>query len=63
MSSSNCAQCAFFEDHAANTGAALGDAGLCRFNPPISQPTADGRGLWPVVKESDWCGHFKTEAA
>ena len=37
--------------------------GLCRFNPPVSQPTADAHGLWPVVTEKDWCGHFAPEIA
>lgn len=59
----NCSQCAFFEDHHANTAAKLDDAGLCRFNPPVTQPSADARGLWPVVKEDDWCGHFRADAA
>ncbi|WBU64218.1 hypothetical protein [Paracoccus aerodenitrificans] len=58
MADSSCADCAFFEDHKSNNKADLSDAGLCRFNPPISQPSADARGLWPVVKNDDWCGHF-----
>ncbi|MDB6177389.1 hypothetical protein PAF17_07670 [Paracoccus sp. Z330] len=62
-SQNNCSQCAFFEDHKANNAAQLDDAGLCRFNPPVSQPSAEGRGLWPVVNESDWCGHFQADAA
>ncbi|TCM84531.1 hypothetical protein [Rhodovulum steppense] len=65
MSTTMCASCTFFEDHAANTASRLDGAGLCRFNPPISQPEADSRGLWPVVRSDDWCGHFEdeTEAA
>ncbi|SDF19420.1 hypothetical protein SAMN04488105_11472 [Salipiger thiooxidans] len=59
----NCATCAFFEDHKANTTAVPDDAGLCRFNPPVTQPEANARGLWPVVKSDDWCGHFEAEAA
>ena len=39
------------------------DGGLCRFNPPVSQPGPDAHGLWPVVSERDWCGHFATETA
>lgn len=35
-----------------------GDAGLCRYNPPISQPDPDARGFWPVVTAEDWCGHY-----
>lgn len=61
MTTAACASCAFFEDHAANSGKTLEGAGLCRFNPPVSQPEADSRGLWPVVKSDDWCGHFEAE--
>ena len=60
---SSCSACAFYEDHAANTQAQLSDAGLCRFNPPVTQPEADARGLWPVVASNDWCGHFSTQFA
>lgn len=58
MAQSTCSDCAFFEDHKSNTSSDLNDAGLCRFNPPVTQPSADSRGLWPVVKTDDWCGHF-----
>ncbi len=61
--SATCAKCAFFEDHVANGEKELADAGLCRFNPPVTQIAPDARGLWPVVKESDWCGHFEEENA
>ncbi|MCF1503709.1 MULTISPECIES: hypothetical protein [unclassified Afifella] len=56
-----CSSCAFFEDHHANNDREIRDAGLCRFNPPVTQPVADAVGYWPVVKESDWCGHFAKE--
>ncbi|WP_313612867.1 hypothetical protein [Agrobacterium sp.] len=58
----SCKACSFYEDHAANSGTVAGDAGLCRFNPPVSQPDANARGLWPVVTGSDWCGHFDDES-
>lgn len=57
----SCKACNFYEDHAANNGAQVDKAGLCRFNPPVSQPNAEARGLWPVVASSDWCGHFNGE--
>ena len=63
MADTACAKCAYFEDHATNTGNTAESAGLCRFNPPVSQPEADSRGLWPVVNSQDWCGHFEHEAA
>ena len=52
-----CQRCSFFDD--AGASAALG---LCRFNPPVSQPNADAHGLWPKVSNDDWCGHYKPEA-
>lgn len=62
-SQSSCGACAFFDDHQSNTGTASQKAdGLCRFNPPISQPAPEAHGLWPVVSEKDWCGHFAPES-
>ena len=55
-----CTKCRFFDDHASNGGSTSDSAGLCRFNPPVSQP-ADAHGLWPVVTDADWCGHFAPE--
>ncbi|MEM7438818.1 MAG: hypothetical protein AAF393_04400 [Pseudomonadota bacterium] len=55
-----CKACAFFEDHQA--AAAAGD-GLCRFNPPATQPGADKRALWPQVSADDWCSRFEAQAA
>ena len=56
--SAHCESCAYFDDHASKVTA---DAGLCRFNPPVSQPGPDAHGLWPVVGKEDWCGHFSNE--
>lgn len=56
-----CEACTFYESHVANAGTVTDDAGLCRFNPPVSQPDANARGLWPVVASDDWCGHFSQE--
>ncbi|GJD52248.1 hypothetical protein OPKNFCMD_5011 [Methylobacterium crusticola] len=53
-----CQSCRYFDDHALNGAAPRGDEGLCRFNPPVSQPDPHGHGLWPVVAAEDWCGHF-----
>lgn len=57
-SGSSCTSCVFFDDHIGNTASLADDGGLCRFNPPISQPDPNARGLWPVVTAGDWCGHF-----
>jgi len=54
-----CAKCKFFD----KDDAVSADLGLCRYNPPISQPSADSAGVWPKVEASDWCGHFEPEAA
>ena len=56
--SAQCQSCRFFDDHKVNGGRAMDDSGLCRFNPPVSQPNPDGHGLWPVVSAGDWCGHY-----
>ncbi|WP_112810963.1 hypothetical protein [Ensifer sp.] len=57
----SCDSCAFYENHVANSAAVAAEAGLCRYNPPVSQPDANARGLWPVVTANDWCGHFASE--
>ena len=60
--STSCTNCTFYDDHVGNSASVpSGDAGLCRFNPPVSQPSPDAHGLWPVVSSSDWCGHFTPE--
>lgn len=56
-----CESCRFFDDHKLNGAQAKGDEGLCRFNPPVSQPAPESKGLWPVVASKDWCGHFTAE--
>ena len=56
-----CQKCTFFDDHAAAAAKQAEELGLCRYNPPVSQPSADAHGLWPKVSTKDWCGHFKPE--
>ena len=53
-----CTKCKFFDDHVAKPQA---DEGLCRFNPPVTQPSPEAHGLWPVVSSGDWCGHFSAD--
>ncbi|MCG7391291.1 hypothetical protein MHY87_00005 [Microvirga sp. ACRRW] len=60
-SSAACASCRFYDDHKLNDAVAQNDRGLCRYNPPVNQPDAQGHGLWPVVDSKDWCGHFSPE--
>lgn len=59
MTNGSCGACAFFDDHKA--AAQTAHDGLCRFNPPVTQPAPEAHGLWPVVSDSDWCGHFEPE--
>lgn len=54
-----CAKCKFFDNEQASSS----DLGLCRYNPPISQPSGDAAGVWPKVEANDWCGHFEAQAA
>ena len=56
MTYGSCNSCAFFDDHK-RQGTQAND-GLCRFNPPVTQPGPTEHGLWPVVSGSDWCGHY-----
>ncbi|MBB4351764.1 hypothetical protein [Aliirhizobium cellulosilyticum] len=55
-----CNDCAFLENQGTEREH-TDDGGLCRFNPPVTQPDANERGLWPVVAANDWCGHFAPE--
>ena len=61
MASASCNECHYFDDHHANGQKPKKDEGLCRFNPPVSQPEPSSHGLWPVVATKDWCGHFQPE--
>ena len=61
MASANCESCKFFDEHKGNGASAQGDAGLCRFNPPVSQPAPESKGLWPVVTTHDWRGPVAAE--
>lgn len=58
----HCESCTYYDEHHHNAGKAnqthATAGGLCRFNPPISQPGPDAHGLWPVVGKQDWCGHY-----
>lgn len=63
MNHGSCNSCAFFDDHAKAAAQALSADGLCRFNPPVTQPGPNEHGLWPVVSSSDWCGHFSGTGA
>lgn len=55
-----CAKCSFYDEHATAVQAPKTD-GLCRYNPPVSQPGPEEHGLWPIVSSGDWCGHFSPD--
>jgi hypothetical protein len=58
-----CDNCTYYDSKHSNPGTTIGDdKGLCRFNPPISQPAPDAQGLWPVVAREDWCGHYRDQS-
>ncbi|MFH5927229.1 hypothetical protein [Roseomonas xinghualingensis] len=62
-----CTRCRFFDDHVTpqvkvQAADKTPDEGLCRFNPPVSQPSPDAHGLWPIVSREDWCGHFTVDS-
>ena len=59
----SCSKCTFFDEHVKTTPAPAKDDGLCRYNPPVTQPGPTEHGLWPVVSTSDWCGHFSHETS
>lgn len=61
--STSCSACTYYEDHVANSAKVEENAGLCRYNPPVTQPQPNARGLWPVVAAGDWCGHFSEARA
>jgi hypothetical protein len=54
--SAECGKCVYFDTE--NVSAHLG---LCRYNPPIGQPTNDEHGIWPRVETADWCGRFEAK--
>jgi len=64
MTTCACGNCQFFDNQSkAAMKPKEKDSGLCRYNPPLPQPTtsghaADAHGVWPVVGRKDWCGHF-----
>jgi hypothetical protein len=59
MTTCACGNCQFFDTQSKSAAKQKErHGGLCRYNPPVPQPAGDAQGLWPVVAEKDWCGHF-----
>lgn len=63
MNHAACEKCSFFDLHMPHqTAPKEGEKlGLCRYNPPVTQPSAEAHGLWPKVSNDDWCGHYEPE--
>lgn len=58
-----CESCTYYDQKHSNAGKATAEnAGLCRYNPPVTQTSPDAEGLWPVVKKEDWCGHYASQS-
>lgn len=59
MTTCACGNCQFFDtESAAVAKRKENESGLCRYNPPLAQPAGHSLGMWPVVGQADWCGHF-----
>ena len=56
-----CGKCKYFDQASTESGPA--SPGLCRYNPPIGQPSQDSHGVWPKVETNDWCGHYERAEA
>ena len=54
---SHCESCTYFDEHQTNSGKQADGEGLCRFNPPISQPAPDAHGLWHYAAEAAAAQH------
>lgn len=59
VTEASCSKCTFFDVTSGHGARSVLDDGLCRFNPPVSQPGPDEHGLWPIVSTTDWCGHYE----
>jgi len=59
MTTCACGNCQFFDNQSkAAAKQAKESSGLCRYNPPMPDSTGNHHGLWPIVGQKDWCGHF-----
>ena len=63
-----CQNCQFYDRHGGNgAGGKSTNGGQCRRHAPqLSPNTAKNyliEGVWPTVRDEDWCGEFKASAA
>jgi len=59
-----CVNCQYYDRHGGNgAGGKASNAGQCRRQAPqlspINPKTYLIEGVWPTVREEDWCGEFK----
>jgi len=61
-----CTGCQFYDRHKGNGEGKSANAGQCRRNAPqlspINQKSYMIEGVWPTVREDDWCGEWKAMA-
>jgi len=61
-----CTSCQFYDRHKGNGDTKTGAAGLCRraapHLSPVNQKTYMIEGVWPTVRDDDWCGEWKSMA-
>jgi hypothetical protein len=63
-----CGQCQYYDRHGGNgAGGKSTHGGQCRRHAPqLSPNTAKNyliEGVWPTVRDEDWCGEFKASSA
>ncbi|HVE49258.1 MAG TPA: hypothetical protein VNG69_06520 [Casimicrobiaceae bacterium] len=58
-----CSGCQFFDRNQRNSDTKAPNAGQCRRNAPslspINQKSYMIEGVWPTVRDEDWCGEWK----
>ncbi|HVF65053.1 MAG TPA: hypothetical protein VNE58_13770 [Casimicrobiaceae bacterium] len=59
-----CSSCAYYDRNRAGGGdTKAGNAGQCRRSAPalspINQKTYMIEGVWPTIRDDDWCGEWK----
>ena len=58
-----CMTCMYYDRNKAGGDAKAGNAGECRRNgpslSPINQKSYMIEGVWPTVRDDDWCGEWK----
>lgn len=58
-----CTSCQYYDRHQRNADAKSPNAGQCRRSAPalspINQKTYMIEGVWPTVRDDDWCGEWK----